>query len=119
MSASPASHLPVHERIQRVTMFKLPDPAHQQQLIERYKDLVANNSRHGKPYILSLVVGPADEHPRSQGYTVVSRTEFASRDDVLFYDQECPAHQKLIAFIKTLVVEDIVTVVFKPQLVAP
>ena len=33
----------------------------------------------GEPYILSLAVGVAEEDPRAQGFTVVCKTEFASR----------------------------------------
>jgi hypothetical protein len=39
-----------------------------------------------------MTVGPAEEDPRSQGYTLVSKTEFASMDDMKYYDNECPAH---------------------------
>ena len=61
-----------------------------------------------------MIVGPAEADPRSQGYTLVSKTEFASLDDMKYYDEECKAHSDLKAFIKELTVEGIMTVYFKP-----
>ncbi|KAI6778615.1 stress responsive a b barrel protein [Emericellopsis cladophorae] len=37
---------------------------------------------NGKPYILTMVAGPAEEGPRFEGYTFVNKTEFASMDDM-------------------------------------
>ncbi len=37
----------------------------------------------------------AEQDARSQGFTVVSKTEFASLDDMKFYDDECVAHKAL------------------------
>lgn len=62
-----------------------------------------------------MVVGPAEEDSRSQGYTLVSKTEFASLEDMKYYDDECKAHQELKAVAKTLSIEGILTVYFKPQ----
>ncbi|KAK6066773.1 stress responsive a b barrel domain-containing protein [Seiridium cupressi] len=119
-------------RIHRVTMFKLPEPEHQKQLIEAYKTLSKNQQKvsaqealqgpmpatqllllpvapvqlasdpaqDGKPYILSLDVGSAKDDPRSQGFTVVSKTNFASLDDMKYYDEKCEAHAALKAFAK-------------------
>ncbi|OAQ67032.1 stress responsive alpha-beta barrel [Pochonia chlamydosporia 170] len=105
------------DRVHRVTMFKLPNTADQQKLIEAYKTVDATNQKDGKPYILSLAVGVAEEDPRSQGYTVVCKTEFASMEDLKYYDDSCAAHQALKATAKGLAVEGIMTVYFKPQLV--
>ncbi|CEJ93556.1 Putative Stress responsive A/B barrel domain-containing protein [[Torrubiella] hemipterigena] len=104
-------------RIHRVTMFKLPKPADQVALLEQYKILSKNNEKDGKPYILSLVAGVAEEDARSQGYTVVAKSEFASMDDLKYYDNECKAHQALKATAKTLGMEGVMTVFFKPQIV--
>lgn len=65
-----------------------------------------------------MVVGPAEADPRSQGYTLVSKTEFASMEDMKFYDDECPAHNELKGLVKTLGVDGIMTVYFKPGAVA-
>lgn len=62
-----------------------------------------------------MAVGPAEDDPRTQGYTLVSKTEFASMDDMKFYDEECPAHGAVKSFIKQLTVEGILTVYFKAQ----
>lgn len=71
--------------------------------------------KNGKPYILSMTVGPAEADPRSQGYTLVSKTEFASMEDMQYYDEGCEAHGAVKAFIKQLTVEGIMTVYFKAQ----
>ncbi|EXJ93769.1 hypothetical protein A1O1_02162, partial [Capronia coronata CBS 617.96] len=54
----------------------------------------------GKPYIVAneanRVLNTSDE--RSQGYTLVSVTTFKTKEDVEFYDKQCPAHRKLREF---------------------
>ncbi|RDA83750.1 hypothetical protein CP532_4992 [Ophiocordyceps camponoti-leonardi (nom. inval.)] len=102
-------------RIHRVTLFKIPKPEDQTKLIEQYKVLLATNSKDGKPYILSLTAGIAEQDQRSQGFTVVSKTEFASIDDMRYFDDECKAHQDVKAFVsKSLTVEGVMTVYFTP-----
>lgn len=64
-----------------------------------------------------MVVGAADEDARSQGYTFVSKTEFASMDDMKYYDSGCKAHDDLKTFVKTLDVKGVLTVYFTPQAV--
>ncbi|KAL7808232.1 hypothetical protein V8C26DRAFT_413497 [Trichoderma gracile] len=103
------------DRVHRVTMFKLPSEEGQKKLIEQYQILRENNSKDGKPYILSMAAGPAEPDQRSQGYTFVAKSEFASLDDMKYYDAECPAHQALKKVAMTLGVEGILTVYFKPQ----
>jgi hypothetical protein len=120
-------------RVHRITMFKLPSKDDQAKLLEQYHKLDAaqqrvtfaqssiisndtNRFQDGKPYILSMVVGAADEDARSQGYTFVSKTEFASMDDMKYYDDGCQAHQALKDFVKgNLSPEGVMTVYFKPQ----
>ncbi|KAF4595262.1 stress responsive A/B barrel domain-containing protein [Ophiocordyceps camponoti-floridani] len=105
-------------RIHRVTLFKLPKPADQQKLIDRYKTLLATNTRNGKPYILSLVAGVTEDDSRRDGFTVVSKTEFAAMDDMRYYDDECEAHAQLKAFAKNeLTVEGVLTAFFTPAVV--
>ena len=120
-------------RVHRITMFKLPSKDDQAKLLDQYHKLdaaqqrvtftqssiISNDTNHfqdGKPYILSMVVGAADEDARSQGYTFVSKTEFASMDDMKYYDDGCQAHQALKDFVKgNLSPEGVMTVYFKPQ----
>lgn len=75
------------------------------------------NNQDGKPYILSVAAGAAEPDQRSQGYTFVAKSEFASLEDLKYYDDECTAHQALKKVAMTLGVEGIMTVYFKPQLV--
>ncbi|KAF5009554.1 hypothetical protein FDECE_4247 [Fusarium decemcellulare] len=114
------------DRVHRITMFKLPSKDDQAKLLGQYKKLSASQQKvtpqtsaplDGKPYILSMVVGAADEDARSQGYTFVSKTEFANMDDMKYYDDGCQAHSELKGFVKTLGVEGVMTVFFKPQAV--
>lgn len=65
-----------------------------------------------------MVVGPAEDDPRSQGYTLVSKTEFASLEDLKFYDDECAAHGELKGLVGQLKHEGILTVYFKPAAIA-
>ncbi|KAK0628573.1 hypothetical protein B0T17DRAFT_614473 [Bombardia bombarda] len=78
--------------IHRSTLFKVPDPENQKKLVDLYRNLERENSKDGKPYIIKVNAGLAKDDPRSKGYTVVTHCEFASLDDMKYYDQECPAH---------------------------
>ncbi|EJT70393.1 hypothetical protein GGTG_11417 [Gaeumannomyces tritici R3-111a-1] len=83
-------------RIHRVTLFKLPDPEAQQKLLDAYETLGRKQSKDGKPYLLYLCAGASTNADlRAQGYTVAAQTEFASEEDVLFYDEQCAAHGEL------------------------
>ncbi|UNI24083.1 hypothetical protein JDV02_009859 [Purpureocillium takamizusanense] len=106
------------DRVHRITMFKAPKPEDQQKLLAEYKIVNAKAERNGAPYILSLTAGVAETDPRSNGFTVVAKTEFASLDDMKFYDNECKAHQALKAAAKDLTIEGIQTVYFTPEVVA-
>ncbi|TDZ21066.1 hypothetical protein Cob_v006107 [Colletotrichum orbiculare MAFF 240422] len=107
------------DRIHRVTMFKISDEVQRQKLIEQYKLLGSSHKKDGKPYILSMVVGPGIDDPRSQGFTIVAKTEFASLEDMRYYDDECAAHGALKTFVKeNLTVGGVMSVYFKPEAVA-
>ncbi|EHA46391.1 hypothetical protein MCOR27_006718 [Pyricularia oryzae] len=82
-------------RVHRVTMFKLPNPEDQQKLLAAYEQLAKTQSKDGKPYILSLCAGAAADDARAQGYTIVAKSEFASEEDMKYYDTECQAHGEL------------------------
>ncbi|KAF4806665.1 hypothetical protein CGCSCA5_v014156 [Colletotrichum siamense] len=107
------------DRVHRVTMFKIADEGQKKQLIEQYKKLGDSQKKDGKPYILSMVVGPAVDDPRAQGFTIVAKTEFASLEDMKYYDDECAAHGALKSFVKEkLTVGGVMSVYFKPEAVA-
>ncbi|KAK4178882.1 hypothetical protein QBC36DRAFT_344225 [Triangularia setosa] len=83
------------QQIFRTTMFKVPDPANQEKLVEAYNKLAQEQKKDGKPYILYACAGAANPDQRSNGYTVVANMKFASLDDMNYYDNECPAHAAL------------------------
>ncbi|KAK7757671.1 hypothetical protein SLS62_000048 [Diatrype stigma] len=84
-------------------MFKIPNPEDQQRLVEEYDVLAKNSRKDGKPYILSMHVGRQltdgnnneNVDPRSQGWTVVAETRFASLADMRYYDEADAAHAAL------------------------
>lgn len=96
-----------------------PTKRYRSQTYTRYAFTSANElvPQGGKPYLRSVVVGKPEEDPRAQGYTLCAKTEFASLEDMKYYDEECPGHQKLKGVAKTLTVEGIMSVYFKPSLV--
>lgn len=100
----------------RITLFKISEAANREKLLEEYKKLLAANSKDGKPYLLSLQAGPVYEDPRSKGYTFVSRFEFASKEDMDYYDSGCPAHQALKDNIKHFMTEPPLNVYYEPTL---
>ncbi|KAK5005693.1 hypothetical protein BJ546DRAFT_1069490 [Cryomyces antarcticus] len=83
--------------IYRVTMFKIPDPANVQPMLDKYATMKQDAKKDGKPYILSCVAGRAVSDPRNQGYTLYAQTSFASLEDMKYYDEQCEAHQALKA----------------------
>lgn len=87
-------------------------------MAENYRVLSANATKDGKPYILSLHAGPIFEDPRSQGYTFAAKSEFASVEDMKYYDDECEAHKTLKANGKTLGIEGMMMVYYDPIVVA-
>jgi len=98
----------------RITMFKIPAKENQAKFLDLYRTLASTAKKDGKPYILSLVAGQALEDQRSQGYTLVAKSEFKSLDDMKYYDNECEAHQTLKLGAKSLGVEGIMTVYYPP-----
>jgi hypothetical protein len=78
----------------------------------------ANSPQDGKPYILSMAAGPAEANERAQGYTFVAKSEFASVEDMMFYDTECEAHMELKKTVKSLSLDGVpLMVYFKPKVV--
>jgi hypothetical protein len=72
----------------------------------------------GKPYILSLHAGPVFDDARSQGFTFAAKTEFASTEDMKYYDEDCEAHKTLKANAKPLGLEGMMMVYWDPVVVA-
>jgi len=99
-------------------MFKLLSQEQQAVVTAGYQVLAKTHSKDGKPYILSLEAGPADEDARSKGYTYVSKTVFKDMEDYDFYDKDCEAHKKLKRYMvesKVNVLEQgVLTVRFTP-----
>ncbi|QGA16426.1 hypothetical protein EYB26_004093 [Talaromyces marneffei] len=88
--------------ITRVTLFKIPDQADQEKLLNIYKEMPYKAKKNGKPYILSVTAGPAFEDQRNQGFTVAAISVFESTEDMAYYDNECEAHQSLKVVANTL-----------------
>ncbi|KAF2264711.1 hypothetical protein CC78DRAFT_580237 [Lojkania enalia] len=84
----------------RLTLFKIPDPAHLQEAVQKYSTLSQDAVKDGKPYI-PLAQGTATyDDPRSQGYNFIARTAFDSKEDMDYYDNECSAHGQIKALLK-------------------
>ena len=64
--------------------------------------------------MLHLAAGEASPDARSQGWTFVTKSTFASKEDMDYYDQSCEAHKKLKAFVAG-VREDVMTVYFEAK----
>ncbi|KAK4192533.1 hypothetical protein QBC35DRAFT_528221 [Podospora australis] len=83
-------------QINRMTMFKIPDPENQQKMVEEYKKLAKNQNKNGKPYVPYTSAGVTNNNDeRNKGYTVVAYMRFASLEDMEYYDDECAAHAAL------------------------
>jgi hypothetical protein len=57
--------------------------------------------------------GSTLEDQRRQGYTLAAVTEFASLDDMKFYDDNCQTHAQLKAVAQS-VHQGVMTVFFEP-----
>lgn len=77
-----------------------------------------SGQQDGKPYILSLHAGPTVEDPRSQGFNFAGKSEFASLEDMKYYDHDCEAHKVLRANAQTLGIEGMMTVYYDPVVIA-
>ncbi|KAK3956268.1 stress responsive A/B barrel domain-protein [Pseudoneurospora amorphoporcata] len=87
-------------RVHRMTLFKIPDETNQKRLLDAYHVVAEEqkklaSQKDGKPYILQLTAGKTMEDQKARGYTVASYIEFASMDDMRYYDNECLAHAML------------------------
>ncbi|KAF5713167.1 stress responsive A B barrel domain-containing protein [Fusarium globosum] len=118
-------------KITRVTLFKIPKAEDQQHLIDLYKQMPqkatkvpplppnlfpSNISKDGKPYIVSVQAGKAKADQRSQGFTIVAISTFASQEDFNYYDTQCAAHLELRTFAKS-VNEGVAMIYFENEIV--
>ncbi|KAH7383380.1 hypothetical protein BKA66DRAFT_417720 [Pyrenochaeta sp. MPI-SDFR-AT-0127] len=86
--------------IVRITLFKIPDPAVVQEAIQKYSTLTQDAIKDGKQYIQLASANPTYQDPRSQGYTLLARTVFESKEAMDYYDNECEAHSAIKHFVK-------------------
>lgn len=70
--------------ILRLTMFKLTKPEDIDAALAQYAELPKQAQKDGKPYLLECKAYKAHDDPRSQGFTLVARTKFASLEDMRF-----------------------------------
>ncbi|KAH9859492.1 hypothetical protein IAQ61_011273 [Plenodomus lingam] len=84
----------------RLTLFKLPDQSILDQAIEKYSTLTKDALKQNTPYIQSSSAHRLHDDARSQGYTLLARTVFASREDMDYFDKEDGAHGGLQAVIR-------------------
>ncbi|KAF1843676.1 uncharacterized protein K460DRAFT_316303 [Cucurbitaria berberidis CBS 394.84] len=88
--------------INRITLFKIPDAEDQEKLLAVYREMPKNAKKDGKPYVISVTAGPAFPDQRSQGYTVAAVSVFASKEDMVYYDNDCAAHAALKKVAKSV-----------------
>ncbi|KAF2434461.1 stress responsive A/B barrel domain protein [Tothia fuscella] len=82
-------------KINRVTMFKIPNEEDVKAALTAYTKLSEDHSKDGKPYILAVKAAKLYPDPRSQGYTLAAHTSFSSLEDMKYYDEDCAAHKAL------------------------
>ncbi|KAM3075381.1 hypothetical protein ACMFMG_007180 [Clarireedia jacksonii] len=107
--------------IVRITMFKVPTEESREVMLKNYEELSKTAVKNSTPYITSLSVGTAMPDPRTQGYNVVAKMEFANLEDMQYYDSECEAHKKFKQGIKELgnvSPAEVCCVYFEPRVVA-
>ncbi|KAJ6090398.1 Dimeric alpha-beta barrel [Penicillium sp. IBT 16267x] len=98
--------------IERITLFKIPNEADQDRLLEQYKILAKTATKDGKPYIVSAAVGKSIPDPRNRGFNISVKTTFASMEDMKYYDSECEAHKALKALVYPIK-EDVMTTFYE------
>ncbi|KXG50930.1 Dimeric alpha-beta barrel [Penicillium griseofulvum] len=98
--------------IERITLFKIPNEADRDRVLEQYKVLAKTATKDGKPYILAAAVGASFPDPRNKGYNLSVKTTFASMEDMKYYDSECEAH-KLLKSVAGPVKEEVLTSYFE------
>ncbi|KAG4033607.1 hypothetical protein MFRU_004g01110 [Monilinia fructicola] len=103
----------------RITMFKVPSQASRDSMLKGYETLSKTAVKNSLPYIVSLHAGETQPNdPRTQGYSVVAKTEFKNLEDMKYYEEGCEAHQKFKAAVKTLGIEGMCCVFYEASVVA-
>ncbi|KAJ5949241.1 hypothetical protein N7454_000825 [Penicillium verhagenii] len=98
--------------IERITLFKIPNDADADRLLEQYKILAKTATKNGKPYIVAAAVGKSIADPRNRGFNISVKTTFASMEDMKYYDSECEAHKGLKALVAPIK-EDVMTTFYE------
>ncbi|KAJ5101647.1 hypothetical protein NUU61_003869 [Penicillium alfredii] len=98
--------------IERITLFKIPNEADRDRVLEQYKVMAKTAVKDGKPYILAAAAGASFPDPRNKGYNLSVKTTFTSLEDMKYYDSECEAHKALKA-IAGPVKEDVLTTYYE------
>ncbi|KAL3479860.1 hypothetical protein BJX99DRAFT_53163 [Aspergillus californicus] len=101
--------------IERITLFKIPDEAARDRVLEQYKVLAKTATKDGKPYIVSIAAGASVPDPRNKGFNLSIKATFASMEDFTYYDKECEAHKALKAVVLP-VKEDVLMTYFQSVL---
>ncbi|KAJ5777538.1 hypothetical protein N7520_000784 [Penicillium odoratum] len=101
--------------IERITLFKIPNDADADRLLEQYKILAKTASKDGKPYIVAAAAGKSIPDPRNRGFNISVKTTFASMEDMKYYDTECEAHKELKALAGPMK-EDVMTTFYESVL---
>ncbi|KAL2862879.1 Dabb family protein [Aspergillus lucknowensis] len=101
--------------VERITLFKIPDEATRDRVLEQYKVLARTAVKDGKSYIVSAAAGPSFPDPRNKGFNLSVKTTFASLEDMKYYDTECEAHKALKA-VAGPAKEDVLTTYFESVL---
>ncbi|EEQ29430.1 hypothetical protein McanMca71_004320 [Microsporum canis] len=97
----------------RVTLFKIPKEEDRKSVLALYRTMQKDALKDGAPYILSVKAGSTFEDQRRQGYNLAVVSEFASEDDMKYYDNDCKAHAALKTVAKPLL-EGIMMTYFEP-----
>jgi len=69
--------------------------------------------QNGKPYLLAVEPHATIADSRNQGYNFVATTQYASMDDIEYYDTDCEAHKQLKSTVRDLVEGPPLTLIMK------
>jgi hypothetical protein len=70
------------------------------EIIDISRGSMLTSCQDGKTYIQLAQANPTRDDPRSQGYTLLARCIFESKEDMDYYDNEDEAHAKIKAHFK-------------------
>ncbi|KAF2178279.1 hypothetical protein K469DRAFT_742115 [Zopfia rhizophila CBS 207.26] len=87
-------------KIVRLTLFKIPDAAHIEEAVKKYSTLSQDAVKDGQQYIPVAHATATYDDPRNQGFTLVARTVFHSKEDMDYYDNQCQAHVEIKGLLK-------------------